>query len=217
MAPFSRFAVDCDSLNYQHDGKFPGTLFATLDAGIPGNNACWIWYFDYQGRRVLVEYESDLTNRELITRNLKKYRGRMIYTFPWDFTIPSVRDGVSNFLDLQKWVNDKGYNRRVELRTLPKTEAQGRKNLLMMTLNSLPRFAVCTKGCEKGLEALASVRLVQDKKTLHVDLSKFVKNGFQHAADSLMYIDASLRNNIVTVRDQVMHPKLSQNVRIKYA
>ena len=176
---------------------FSNEISIVMDVGKPGNNPTWAVAQNPEGGlNFLNYYNEDENNYKLIDRVMAQYpKSRINIVYPEDIEQPDVLDGRTRLQMIQEYVDNKGYNRRVTLKVLPKTRS--RSALLMSGLELYNKSNFNVPECEEGLKSLAAVRNMKNKQTGYVENGKFVKNGHQHAADSFCYCAAALNNGYI--------------------
>ena len=160
-------------------------LFAVFDRGIPRNNAVWVGV-EVRGVLNLFEYIDGLSTFDVITYLRKKYPKHILkLTFPHDINMQYTNDGKAEIEGVKDYIAKNGWDRQVKTFVLDKVK--NKKDLVTKTARMLDNMNFHLEGTVEGRKKLTNVKHPKDAKG-QIDYSKFARNDFQHAGDSLCHV-----------------------------
>ena len=167
-------------LNSQH-------IFAVLDRGKPGNNACWVGVI--KNRQIwLYEYFDEMGNFEIINFLRKKFPNQYItMVYPSDIKMPSSNTGRTELMELQDYIDKTGWSRLTNIEVLDNIKSVGKKNLIEKTERHLRDIRFYLKGTAEGRKKLTNVKHPKNQQGV-IDYKRFAQNDNQHCGDALCHL-----------------------------
>lgn len=173
------------------DPRLYGCVNVVVDVGKPDNNAAWMFVHGRDKLPIFIEYQDKFNQRDLVDYIWKKYKGVQInIVYPNDVKQTSIMDGVPRI----KLIRDHmARYRNMGSRILTK-RSSSKKEFLLRAVEIFNHSKVDLVKCAEGMDKLSGARLKKDLKTEYVSYGDMVKNGNQHAVDSMGYVAAAIDN-----------------------
>ena len=184
------------------------SIVFSVDIGAYGNMATFGVIKDFaNGTYTFIHYEDKYNGIEdLILRLSKRYGAykNITIVFPFDVAHPSLFKGKTQKANIDKLLEDRRLH-NIDIKVLKKVA--NKSAFWKETIQAMPNFRFAKlDNVLKGVELLKRFKFKTDKETGVPTLGEVVKNGSQHAADSIGYMCHSLDKLDLATRDDNKDP-----------